>query len=185
MKNTETLDDRLLNSEPKNNLAKRMTAYLFCWLGIIISLLIFNLRDIDTVLGLISLVIATVITLKYLKTGVIFFFLVLLASTLDIVGFFPVKVNISFFNISMLSVLLIHSYINQDIILPVTQDLSALLMNTDSPSFNTSAVNRFKIRFENYSPIKLQEIIDTNKFVPEAIQAAKELLQENYSSEIN
>ena len=185
MKSTETLDGILLDSGPKNNLAKRMTAYIICWLGISISLLIFNLRDINTILGLTSLLIATAITFKYLKAGVIFFFLVLLASTFDIVGFFPVKVNISFFNISMLSVLLIHSYLNQDIILPVTQDLSASLMNTDNPSFNTSAVNRFKIRFENYSPIKLQEIIDTNKFVPEAIQAAKELLQENYSSEIN
>lgn len=176
MKDKETLDDMLVDFTKEVSLVKRMSSYIICWFGITISMSIFDIRDSNTIAAFILLLIATIITIRYLKIGVLFFFFILLASTGNLISYFHISFNIFHVNIVMFSLLLIHCKMNKKLILPVLQYFISSVIDTENPDANRSSIERFKKRFESYSNEKLKQIVSDNELTPEAIQAAKELV---------
>ncbi len=87
------------------------------------------------------------------------------------------------FDIVALSLLGLHLFLNDEARAPIKRILQESpkekdeRLNKEREDFDR-AVQRFKRKFESFSKAELNEIIEKNQYVPEAIEAAKELVSE-------
>jgi hypothetical protein len=164
------------------------------WLGIILLWIgigltpffgYFNLTKL--IAAIILLLIATISMRFNFLLGVKITFFVALIGAVNFVDFFPFKYIFAFsilgiglgFELILLLVTTVHFLTNRVILMEMIRDIfQSRITEGELVSARRSKVNSFKRRFSGRSLNELESIITNDKLVPEAIQAAEELLEE-------
>ena len=187
--NNEILDHEY--SDPQEEIKEvrlvNYSAIILLWLGIGASLLLGWGTEMRVILASLLLGVATTICYTNFKLGVKITLAVILLGILNIVQFFPIRLFLSFgfgfedYGIQLglefvsLIVGIIHILTNREEFLKFLKTLvnkEAAVLSSE----RQSKVEKFKRRYSNKSPEELEQIIQNTSMMPEAIQAAKELL---------
>jgi len=168
--------------------ANSWISLIILWIGITTCIYYGVFRQTKTVIAIVLLVIATLVNYRNWKTGVKFTTLLIVLGTLNLISFFPISYNISFaigwlsigFEFILFGIGLIHYFTNHKILSPYVKGLLTPT-EEDLKAEARLRINGFKNRFANKTISELKNIVDQNALVPEAINAAKELLEEEQS----
>jgi len=164
---------------------KSWSSIVLLWIGIFVSVFNGLITDTITIVSIILLIIATLLTYWKRKAGVIFTLCIILLSVIGLISFYPIKYEIGIsvgwvflgFEVISLIIAAIHYYTNYE-------DLGWLFKDILRPSNerllaeSRRRIDGFKSRFSNKSVEELERILKLNELVPEAIQASRELLKE-------
>lgn len=181
----QILDDHFVKNQPGRPRSTLMnwSSTLFLWAGILACIAKGLYLDWQVLLAGALLGITTVISYLNFSRGVRMTFLLIGIGLFGGLTFFPIEytMGIGFLqvNIMLLVVGLVHFYTNKD-------QLSTFLkgiLKPDIPEDEIKAIGRsqidnFKTRFAHKNLSELTAITENNKLLPEAIQAAEELLEE-------
>jgi hypothetical protein len=145
-------------------------------------------RTVESNFGDSFLSISTVTTYFNYKQGVKITLGVILIGVLNLIDFFPMKNLINFgiknafeigFEYSLFGIAIVHYFTNRTELSKFLKYLFNREISEEEIKLNQkSKSNRFKSKFSNKSISELEMIINSDSFVPEAISAAKELIEE-------
>lgn len=156
---------------------------LFLWAGLIACIADNGPLDWKVIVGVIFLFLTTTMSYTNFQRGVRTTMGLILLGLFGWITFFPVQYTISFgairFDLMLLVVGLMHYYVNKP-------QLSAFFKGTfnqgmpeqEIQAINRSRINSFKNRFAKKELSELAAITLNAQLLPEAIQAAEELLEE-------
>lgn len=181
----QILDDEFIKNQPGRPKSKLMnwSATLFLWAGILACITNQLYLDWQVLLAGILLGITTIISYLNFPRGVRMTFGLILIGLFGGLTFFPIEFGFSIgflsVNIMLLIVALVHYYTNK-------AQLSVFLKGIFSPTIpeeeviaiGRSKIDGFKKRFARKDLSELTAITQNSKLLPEAIQAAEELLEE-------
>lgn len=186
--NEEVLDDKFQKLPKRYNPSiLNWASIIILWIGIGFCFSEGLIGEVKVLIATTLLVLATIVTFLNYKLGVRLTIMVILLGTISLIEFFPTKYFISFgintidlgFEISLFGVGLIHYFTNRE-------ELYKSLKNFVNPEISEeelkatkrSKVNGFKRRFSNKRVEELEMIANNEQLVPDAIKAARELLDE-------
>ncbi len=188
----ELLDDEFTITEyPAKAKPINWTSILILWMGI--GYCIFNglLGEVKVIIAIVLLVISTAVTQVNYKLGVRITLGVILIGVFNLVDFFPIKYFFSFgiqsialgFELVLFAVALVHYFTNRIELSGFFKDL----FDQEVPEEEIQAIRRLKIdgfkkRFADKSIAELEMIVESNHLVPEAVEAARELIEESEES---
>ena len=160
---------------------------LVLWAGVVIYVLYGAVIHLGFIFSLILLIVASVLTYFFPRTGAITTFIVIGLSVVDITAYYPVSYFFSMgafpleINLLMLALLVFHFKASR-MSLPKFVNWTRLpnVSAEEKEAAYRTKVNRFKRRYTDKPLEELQEIAQHDSRVPEARQAAKELLEEKF-----
>ncbi len=174
--------DQLENTKLKANLVNWISIVIL-WIGIGLCVQRGLIGDLQIVAGTVLLMVATFLTHFNYKMGVLVTLGILVLGILTLVEFFPFSLTIGFgfgaFDLLNLAIALVHIFTNWEV-------FSKIVNKESTPEeVQVSTRNRvegFKRRFQNKSTNELEGIVQNEKLLPYAIQAAQELIDERNSA---
>lgn len=160
-------------------------ALAILWIGIAFCFAR-GLFEIQFIFSILLLILATIANIRNHKSELIITLAIIILGMVKLVYYFPFDVTFSIFFLKFDPLLFFlaigHFFLNRNSIGPQIQKFLG-----NSPQSikeeSDSRVKGFKYRFSNKSEKELQEIINSQKMVPEAKKAAEELLNEKHDTE--
>lgn len=185
---TEIFEDTLVNED------KRKGAQIVHWISILILWAGIGYcginglwSEIKVVAGIVLLILSTGIMYFNYELGVKVAMGTILIGIINLVSFFPIKLFISFgidaieigFEFLLFSVGVIHYFTNRKELSKYLTDLLSREISEEEEKFaQRSRINGFKRRFASMQIDELESIINNADLLPEAIKAAKVLMEE-------
>ncbi len=186
--NSEILDDEFVNEEKiKGIQIVNWISIIFLWGGIGYCGINGFLSELKVIAAIILLILSTGITYFNYELGVRITLGTILIGTINLVDFFPVKYFISFginaieigFEFLLFGIGIIHYFTNREELSKFLKDLIYREVSEEElKSAQRSKINGLKRRFSNKQIGELEMIVNNDKLLPEAIKAAKELIEE-------
>lgn len=186
--NSEILDDGLPNENKKQHVQiANWISIIILWIGISYCEANGLLSEIKVITAIALLIFSTITMYFNYELGVKITLGTILIGMINLVDFFPVKYFISFgintieigFEFMLFGIGIIHFATNREKL----SEFFEALFNREATEEEIKAnqrykINDFKRRFSNKQINELKMIINNDKLVPEAIAAAKELVEE-------
>ncbi|MEM1217334.1 MAG: hypothetical protein AAGH79_00405 [Bacteroidota bacterium] len=156
-------------------------------LGLIWSALVGVILRPGQLGGLLFAVLAMVITFSRPTIGVKVTVGVLLLAVLNIISFFPISNTIElqilgfpvFFEVGSLILLIIHFRANRGVLRPwVRSMIRREVPKAEQEAAARTRINGYKRNLDKKSTDELRNILEESQLVPEALQAAQELIDE-------
>jgi len=197
---TQILDEELIQKEviPVGKNWKNYLALSILWIGnltyICLFLLAESISDIRVLFTSLFLVGATIVTYKKFDAGVKFTFCLILLGVFHILLFFPIYYTFSFRVGSAMIVIdliltligLVHYFTNKEILSPYFERIMNKKDTEEEVQLRErTKVNRYKHQFRNRNLKELNEIVNNERLLPEANEAAKELINEKSNFDDN
>ncbi len=181
----ELLDDDFIlkdNKEPEPSIYNWL-AIIILWIGMGLNLKNGLITDVQVIIAGALLIAASILTFKNFKLGVKLTFFIILIGIFSFVDFFPNKyeliIGIIKFELILLLIGIIHYFSNKKLLKPYLKNLIySPATEEEKQKDNDSRVKGFKTRFSDRSNDELEGIISNKLLVQEAIQAAREILEE-------
>lgn len=171
---------------------KNWIIIIVLWIGIALSCMNGLIGEIQLQAALILLVIVTIINFVKPSLGVKFILGLLVLGFLGILTFFPFKTRIGYgnsmflFDFYFLALAVIHLALNKSSFLGIFSSvINGDLSNEQLQKTNRVKIDTFKKRFYNKTISELTSIVEHKRLLPEALQAAQELLDERSNMEEN
>jgi len=193
--NSEILDDEFLNEEKiKGIQIVNWIPIIILWGGIGYCGINGLLSEIKVIAAIILLILSTGITYFNYELGVKITLGTILIGTINLVDFFPVKYFITFgiktfeigFEFLLFGIGIIHYVTNREELSKFLKELiNREVSKEELESDQRSKIDGFKRRFSNNQIRELEMIVNNDKLLPEAIKAAKELIEEKKKTEYN
>lgn len=185
---TKILDDGFQIKEKRNKFQiVNWISLIILWIGIAQCGYVGTLGNPKVIAAISLLTISTIITYVKYELGVKITLGIIILGILNLLDFSPTKYFISLginvieigFEISLIIIGIIHYYTNRKELSKFLKDL----MNREIPeeeikSAQRSRINGFKRRFSSKTIERLKIIANDDELLPEAIKAAKELIDE-------
>ncbi len=157
------------------------TAPLLLWIGIFLCLLESGPYDQRILTALALLTVATVITFFRSEAGALLTLPVIIAGILGLATFFPVQFTAGFevglFNLSfdllLIAIGIIHFLTNKEAFLPIRTEPTPRQKEREL----RRAVGIYKQQFAHMDLPELEYIAEDRRFLPAAVQAARELME--------
>ncbi|MEL6823026.1 MAG: hypothetical protein AAFP70_14790 [Calditrichota bacterium] len=174
----------------KLNYSNGRALYLL-WIGLFISWNIGYNQNLKVILAALVLLAATLVSFKDYQKGTKFLFWVIIAGMLYFLKFFPIEFFIGLpigpFGIGaevvMGMVAFIHYTANQELLEPyLKHEFWGHVKEEDKPAAAAARKAHFKRKYAHKSDAELRLIAEDEKYMDEAILAAKELLEERQVS---
>ena len=184
----QILDDGFENRYDGNQIQfVHWISLIILWIGIAYTGFIGLIGDIKVIAAIVLLVISTATTYFNYELGAKITFGIILIGIINLVNFFPIKYLISFgalgFELILLAIGIIHYFTNRK---EVSKLLKAIFYKERSEeeiqTAKHSKINAFKRRFSNKKTEELEAIANNTKRAPEAIKAARELIEEKLNT---
>ena len=185
--NNEILDDEFQITTEKNYpKIINWISIIMLWVGIGYCGFYGLLGEIRVIIAIVLLVVSTVLTYFNYELGINITLGIILIGILNLVDFSPIKYFFGFgifgvkimFDLLLCSVGIIHYLTNRTAFSKFLNNLSNKETEAETKSINRSKVNGFKRRFSNRKIGELELIVNNELLLPEAIKAAKELIEE-------
>ena len=185
--NNEILDDEFQITTEKNYpKIINWISIIMLWVGIGYCGFYGLLGEIRVIIAIVLLVVSTVLTYFNYELGINITLGIILIGILNLVDFSPIKYFFGFgifgvkimFDLLLCSVGIIHYLTNRTAFSKFLNNLSNKETEAETKSINRSEVNGFKRRFSNRKIGELELIVNNELLLPEAIKAAKELIEE-------
>lgn len=162
------------------------SSIIILWIGIFYCGINQLLDETKEFAALFFLIISTAITYLNFKQGVRLTLLMTLLGAFNLLVFFPFQILLSFgfgelgigFELVLFLIVIIHLFTNRN---EFSRILNSEISNDEINSINRSQIDGFKKRFSSRSIKELEILAKNQELVPEAINAAKELLEEKSS----
>lgn len=186
--NSEILDDDFQSNEDKSKPTFiNWISVIILWIGIFWSIFEGLITNWQVAAGFILLIIGTILCIANFSKGVKFIFIILFLATVNLIEFIPIvlEIEFGFFDIGIgldfvhLGILLLHYFTNKK---ELAQFLDYIINKPISEEEKQASIDKkisaFKYQFSKRSLKELKEIENNERLLPEAIQAAKELIKE-------
>ena len=159
------------------------SALLFLWAGVIAVLANNGPLDWKFMVGVVFLFLTTTISYKNFHRGVRATLMLILFGLLGCINHFPVQYGVKLgaftFDLIFLVTGFMHYYSNRTQLSTFFKGFfHTELPEQEAMALGRSRINNFKIRFARKELSELAAITQNSKLLPEAIQAAEELLEE-------
>ena len=187
--NNEIFDDGFEIREERNEAQiVNWISIIVLWIGIGCCGMMGLLSDLKVISAIVFLILSTGITYFNYELGVKITLGVILIGIINLVDFFPIKQFISFgfnsveigFELILFAIGIIHYFANRKVLSKSLKELfNREVTKEEVESAQRTKINRFKKRFSNKAIGELEMIVNNDKLVPEAIKAARELIEEN------
>lgn len=186
--NSEILDEGFETKEKNRIEIMNWISLIILWFGIGYCGISGLFGELKVIVAIVLLIISTAITYFNYELGVKITLGIILVGVLNLVDFFPIKYSISFgvnvieigFEFILFGIGIIHYFTNREELSKFFNDLFNREMTAEEiKSAQRPRINGFKSRFSNKQIGELEIIVKNNKLVPEAIKAAKELIEEH------
>lgn len=185
----EILDNDVISKKknPAQLTFKNWISLLILWFGIFNCAFYHLIMDLQVLIAAILLLIATIISYLNFKLGVKLSMGLILIGALSLVQFFPHQFQIGFyilgipiqFELLLFIIGIVHYRTNRPVLSEFLKSLFGnFKIKEDKNKIREAKILSFKSKFLNKEIRELESIINNENFVPEAIQAAKELIQE-------
>ena len=185
--NSELLDDSFRTVEERKQVNFiNWISIIILWLGIGLCAINGILGDVKVIVAIVFLIAATALSFYDYVLGVKVTLGITLIGTLNLISFFPIKQLISFginniaigFEFILFGIGLIHYFTNREELREFLKDVfNSEKTEEEIIATQRSRINVFKRRFESKSVYQLELIANNRDLLPEAVQAARELLE--------
>ncbi len=198
----QILDEDFTQKEknPKGKSWKNWLIIGIFWVGIAVYFVSDGFVDIRLLLSTIALISITFLTYKDFENGVKLTMGIIILASFRLLIFVPYESSFSFsigplsivFDILIILLGVVHYSLNESILSPLLKKIrkrreqkqqknlkaKQLKSQTKQQQEKNSKINRFKHQFHNRNLDELNEIVNNERLLPEAIAAAQELIQE-------
>ncbi|WP_116108745.1 hypothetical protein [Lewinella sp. IMCC34191] len=157
------------------------TAPILLWIGIFLCLFESNFTDPRVLTALALLSVATAITYYRSEAGALLTLPVIIAGVLGLAVFFPVQfsagVELGLFNLNfdllLILIAVVHFLTNRQAFLPVRKEPTPRQQQREL----RRAIAIYKQQFAHMDLPELEYIAEDRRFIPAAVEAARELIQ--------
>lgn len=186
---SEILDDELIPVNPHRNIKYHLVwaSTFVLWIGIITCIVKGLLGDAQIAISAALLLVITIVMLRNYQLGIKFILGLILLSIIGLLQFFPTQYEIGFYigeiglsiELISLAVGLLHYFTNKkELSVFMTSLLNQKLSKKEKQDVTRVKIDGFKRRFTRKNDSDLEEIANNDELVPEAREAARELINE-------
>ena len=186
---SEILDEELIPVSPRRNVKYYLgwAPTFILWIGIITCIVKGLLGDAQIAIAAVLLLVITLVMWRNYQPGIKFMLGLILLSIIGLLQFFPVQYEIGFYigkiglsvELISLAIGLIHYFTNKkELSAFLTSLLNQKLSEKEKQDVTRVKIDGFKRRFTRKNISDLEEIANNDELVPEAREAARELINE-------
>ena len=189
--NPEILDDGFEHKETKRFQIVNWMSIIVLWGGIGYCGINGLLSEVKVIAATFLLILSTGITFFNYELGVKVTLGIILIGTLNLIDFFPINHFFGFgingfeigFEFILFGVGILHYFTNRQALSKFLKDVfNREITEEDIKSIQRSRINGYKRRFSSKSIGELEMIVKNDELLPDAIKAAKELIEEKTNS---
>lgn len=186
---SEILDEELIPVSPRRNVKYYLgwVPTFILWIGIITCIVKGLLGDAQIAIAAGLLLVITLVMWRNYQLGIKFILGLILLSIIGLLKFFPAQYEIGFYigkiglsvELISLAIGLLHYFTNKkELSAFITSLLNQKLSEKEKQDVTRVKIDGFKRRFIRKDTSDLEEIVNNDELVPEAREAARELINE-------